>query len=331
MFEEMQNRLAAVAGVDSVGFVSRLPLQQGPSAGFFLEDRPGPEGVAPPQSEFRYASPRYFETLRIPLVAGRTFEWADHHAGAPSAIISENLARREWGSPEQALGNGVRMTAAEPWREIVGVVADVRQEALEQPAPTSVYLSLNYPLAQFQARRISFVIRSERVGTPGFVEDIQRAIWSVDGNLPVASVRTLGDIYEEAMARTSLTLALLGITAAMALLLGLVGIYGTISYMLARRTREIGIRIALGAPRFAVRRLLLAQVVVLVGFGVALGLGGAAALARLMTSLLFGITAFDAPTYIAVSALLIATGLLAGYLPARRASRIDPMTALREE
>ena len=133
------------------------------------------------------------------------------------------------------------------------------------------------------------------------------------------------------MARTSLTLVLLGITAAMALLLGLVGIYGTISYMLARRTREIGIRIAVGAPQWAVRRLLLTQVLVLVGVGVALGLGGAAALARLMTSLLFGVTAFDATTYLAVSALLIGTALLAGYLPARRAARVDPMLALRTE
>ena len=331
MLNEMQDRIAEIPGVDSVGFASQLPLQFGPTGGFFLEDRPGPEGSAPPPSEFRYTSPRYFETLGTPLIAGRTFEWTDHRASVPFAIVSENFARREWGSPELAIGKRLRMFPGEPWSEIVGVVGDIRQETLEDPAPTSVYLTLGYSLAQFMARRVSFAIRSDRVGTPGFLEDVQRAIWSVDGSLPLASVRTLGDIYEESMARTSLTLVLLGITAVMALLLGLVGIYGTISYMVARRTREIGIRIAVGAPHSAVRRLLLAQVVVLVGAGVALGLGGAAALAQLMTSLLYGVTAFDAKTYVVVSVLLIGTALLAGYLPARRASRVDPMRALREE
>jgi predicted permease len=331
MLNEMQDRIAEIQGVDSAGFVSRLPLQLGPSAGFFLEDRPGPEGIAPPQSEFRYTSPRYFETVGTPLVAGRTFEWADHRGSVPVAIISENLARREWGSPEQALGKALRMGPAEPWREIVGVVGDVRQETLEDPAPTSVYLTLSYPLAQFQARRVSFVIRSERVGTAGLIADIQSAIWSIDRSLPLASVETLGDIYDRSMARTSLTLVLLGITAAMALLLGLLGIYSVISYMLAQRTREMGIRMALGARNSSLRRLLLGQVVALVGVGVAVGLVGAAGLTQLMESLLFGVTALDPITYVAVCAMLVVTALAAGYLPARRVTRIDPMRALREE
>jgi ABC-type antimicrobial peptide transport system permease subunit len=161
--------------------------------------------------------------------------------------------------------------------------------------------------------------------------DIQQAIWSVDPTLPLANVQTLGDIYDRSMARTSLTLVLLGITAAMALLLGLLGIYSVISYMLAQRTREMGIRMALGARNSSLRRLLLGQVVWLVGVGVAVGLVGAAGLTRLMESLLFGVTALDPITYAAVCAMLVVTAFVAGYLPARRVTRIDPMVALRTE
>jgi ABC-type antimicrobial peptide transport system permease subunit len=147
----------------------------------------------------------------------------------------------------------------------------------------------------------------------------------------LASVRTHGDVLEQSMARTSLTLVLLSITAAMALLLGLVGIYGTISYMLAQRTKEIGIRMALGAQIASLRRLLLSHVVVLVGLGAGLGLLAAAGLTRVMETLLFGVTALDPLTYAAVCAVLVVTALAAGYLPARRVTRIDPMRALREE
>jgi predicted permease len=331
LLSDMQERLAEIPGVEDVGFVSRLPLEFGPSSGFFREDRPGAEGVAPPNSAFRYTSPNLFETLGTPLVAGRTFDWADHRGTARRIIVSENFARREWGTPEQALGKRLRMTPAEPWGEIVGVVGDVRNGLLEAPAPTAVYMTLAEPLAQFIARSVRFAIRSERVGTAAFIQDIQRAIWSVDPTLPLANVQTLGDIHDRSMARTSLTLVLLGITAAMALLLGLLGIYSVISYMLAQRTREMGIRMALGARSSSLWRLLLGQVVVLVGVGVAVGLVGAAGLTRLMESLLFGVTALDPVTYVVVCVMLVATAFAAGYLPARRVTRIDPMAALRTE
>jgi predicted permease len=326
MLSDMQERIAAIPGVEDVGFVSRLPLEFGPSSGFFLEDRPNAEGV-----QFRYASPNLFETLGAPLVAGRTFDWADHRGTARRLVVSENLARREWGTPEQALGKRLRMTPAEPWGEIVGVVGDVRNGRLEAPAPTAVYMSLADPLAQFIARSVRFAIRSDRVGTATFLRDIEQAIWSVDPTLPLANVQTLGDVHDRSMARTSLTLVLLGTTAAMALLLGLLGIYSVISYMLAQRTREMGIRMALGARNASLQGLLLRQVVVLVGVGAIVGLTGAAALTRLMESLLYGVMALDPTTYVAVCALLVATALLAGYLPARRVTRVDPMRALREE
>ena len=219
----------------------------------------------------------------------------------------------------------------DPWAEIVGVVGDISSAGLDQAAPQTFYLSQNYSLAQYMTRKLRFLLRSDRIGTAGFIEDVQRAIWSVNGSLPLSDVQSMGDVYQRSLARTSLTLVLLGITASMALLLGVIGIYAVISYSLAQRTQEIGIRIALGSPGAALKRLLLGQVALLVGIGVAVGLGGAAALTRLMRSLLFGVTALDPTTYVAVSVVLIAAALLAGYLPARRATRVDPMQALRTE
>jgi ABC-type antimicrobial peptide transport system permease subunit len=175
------------------------------------------------------------------------------------------------------------------------------------------------------------VLRSDRVGTSGFIEDVQSAIWSVDASLPLADVQSMDDVYRRSLARTSLTLLLLGITASMALLLGVIGIYAVIGYSLAQRTHELGIRIALGAPSAALKRLVLGHVALLVGIGLGVGLVGAAALTRLMRTLLFGVDALDPATYAAVCALLAGAALVAGYLPARRASRVDPMLALRAE
>jgi ABC-type antimicrobial peptide transport system permease subunit len=202
---------------------------------------------------------------------------------------------------------------------------------VDQDAPDAIYLVSSEALAQFVSRNVHFVVRSDRAGTPELLREIERAVWSVNGSLPLGSVATLGEVYDRSMARTSLTLVLLAITAAMALVLGLVGIYGVLSYVVAQRTREIGIRIALGAQQNQVNRVMLGHVLALVGVGVALGLGGAALLTRLMESLLFGVGALDPATYAAVSALLIVTGGLAGYLPARRATRVDPTLALRAE
>jgi ABC-type antimicrobial peptide transport system permease subunit len=220
---------------------------------------------------------------------------------------------------------------AEPWREVVGVVGNVRNERLDSSATDAVYLTLDGNLAALLARTPTFVIRSERVGTAGFLADIQRAIWSIDPSAPLWDVETLGDHYDRATARTALTLVLLAIAGCMALALGLVGIYGVIGYMLAQRTREIGIRLALGAQNGALERMMLRRILVPVLAGVALGLGGAAALSRVIDSLLFGVTALDAGTYTLAGAVLVATALVAAYLPARRVAQVDPVVALRTD
>ena len=326
---EIVDRLAAIPGVESVGFSTRQLLgQQGPTGPFSLEHKPD----APPLSPvFRYASPGYFETLGTPIVAGRDVEWADHYGTQQMAIISRTFAQREWGSPAAAIGKRVRRTPTSPWIEVVGVAGDLRLHGVEQNAPDAIYLVSNEALGRFVIGNTHFVVRSERAGTPAFLRDVEQAVWSVNGNLPLGSVVTLGEEYDRSMARTSLMLVLLGITASMALALGLVGIYGVLSYVVTQRTREIGIRIALGARSTQLKRVLLGQVLVLVGVGVALGLGAAGLLTRLMESQLFGVTALDPATYVAVTLILVVTGVLAGYLPARRATRVDPMSALRAE
>ena len=330
MFNDIQERVAAIPGVASVGFASQVPLSgRRTSSGFFVEG--APEDAVPPQNEFRYTSPSFFETLGTPITAGRTFEWADHHDARPVAIVSEGFAVREWGSTADAIGKRIRMSPAQPWREVVGVVGNIHHENLTQAAPTAVYLTLGEPLSMFLSRTVTFVVRSDRVGTAGFLQELQGAVWSVDSRLPLGSVQTLGDFYDGAMARTALTLVMLASAGAMALGLGLVGIYGVISYMLSQRTREIGIRMALGAQTGSLKRLLLGEVLALVLVGVALGLGGAVALAQAMDSLLFGVTALDLRTYAIVAVALVAAAAVAGYLPARRVTRVDPMQALRAE
>ncbi|HEX7082189.1 MAG TPA: ABC transporter permease [Gammaproteobacteria bacterium] len=326
---DIVDRLAEIPGVEAVGFSTRQLLGQfGPTGPFSLEDKPDAPPVSP---VFRYASPGYFSAIGTPLLAGRSFEWSDHYGMQQVALVSETFARREWGSPAAALGKRLRRAPSTPWLEIVGVVGDVRMHGVDQPAPDALYLTASESVAQFVMRAVQFAVRSDRAGTPGFLREVEQAVWSVNANLPLGSVVTLGELYGRSMARTSLTLLLVGIAGAMALVLGLVGIYGVLSYVLAQRTREIGIRVALGARDGHIGRMLLGHLLRLVGAGVALGLGGAALLTRLMESLLFGVTALDPVTYVAVATLLIGTGALAGYLPARRATRIDPQAVLKAE
>lgn len=332
MFNRMQDTIASIAGVESVGFASRVPLGgEGPSAGFFVDGSALPEGVAPPQSEFRYTSPRFFETLGTPLVAGRTFDWADHHERRQVAIVSRSFAEREWGTPQNAIGKRLRMTSAEPWREVIGVVGDIRHEHLERAAPDAVYLTFGENLAQYMGRTVTFAIRGDRTNTAGFLEELQQAIWSVDPSVPLARVETLGDLHANAMARTALTLTLISIAGGMACLLGLVGIAGVIAYMLAQRTREIGIRVALGAERAALKRMLIGRLCVPVLAGIGLGMGAAAAMSRLIESQLFGVTALDPTTYAFAALVLGIAAAAAAYIPARRVAHVDPMGALRAE
>jgi hypothetical protein len=251
-------------------------------------------------------------------------------------VISENLARELWGTPAAALGKRLRQDPSMPWHEVIGVVQDVHENALYEPAPPIVYWPtmsafLNgTPERPSAIRGVTFVIRSERTGTEGFQNELRQAVWSVNANLPV-SPRTMRDVYDRSLAQTSFTLVMLAIAASMALLLGVIGIYGVISYTVSQRRREIGIRAALGAQRGELKGMFVRHALALAGIGVVVGLGAAAGLTRLMSSLLYGITPLDPVTYVAVPMVLVTATVVASYLPARRAASVEPVEALRAE
>jgi ABC-type antimicrobial peptide transport system permease subunit len=220
---------------------------------------------------------------------------------------------------------------------VIGVVEDVHVHGVDEPAPPTIYWPaiIRDPYTRqtsvFAPRTVTFAIRSEHAGEQRFVQQAEQAVWKVNGNLPVAQIRTMKDLYDESMARTSFTLAMLAIAGSMALALSVIGIYGVIAYAVSQRTREIGIRLALGAPRTRLRWLFVRSALLMTAAGVTIGAGAAALLTRLMQSLLFGISALDPVTYATVPIVLIAAALLASYLPARRAASVDPMQALRAE
>jgi putative ABC transport system permease protein len=306
----------------------------------FVEDFPLPEGQLPPTRRFKWIGAGYFETMGNPIVAGRTLSWADIYNRARVVLVTENFTREYWSDPADAIGKRIGTGLAPGnWREIIGVVGDVRDDGITQDPVAIVY----WPMLledfwsevrgdePFVASTQFYAIRSPRVGTAGFTREIKEAVWSILPDRPLTSVQTLDDILRGHMARTSFTLVMLGIAAAVALLLATVGVYGVISYVVSQRTREIGVRIALGAESTNVTRMVLRQGLVLAVIGVALGLAAAYGLTRLMEGLLFGVSALDPLTYATVAVCLTAVALLASYLPARRAAAVDPMEALRAE
>ncbi|MGH7554647.1 MAG: FtsX-like permease family protein, partial [Longimicrobiales bacterium] len=334
--QRIMERIAAIPGVASVGMSSSITMDGNDSNdAVYVEDFPTPEGQLPPLRRFKFIGPTYFETLGNRLIAGRPIAWSDIHSRLPVVVVTENFAREYWKEPAAALGERVRTHGTSPWREIIGVVADARDDGVSEPAPAIMYWPLlmnNFWGADvFAARSMSYAIRSDRVGSPNLLDEVRQAVWSENTSLPLANVRTLRDFLDRSMARTSFTLIMLGIAAGVALLLGTVGIYGVISYVVAQRTREIGVRVALGARRADIRGLVLRYGLALAAAGVALGAIAAVALTRLMTALLFGVQPFDPTTFAAVALLLAGVALLSSWLPARRAMRIDPIEALRTE
>jgi len=336
VFEAILHRFAAIPGVESVGAASSVTMD-----GTSNYDNLEVEGFdtdreqAPELRCFKPVLPGYFGTMGNRLLAGREISWADVHDRSPVVMVTENLAREYWGDPAAAIGRRVRAEMGDAWREIVGVVGDVRQEGIDQPPTSVVYWPM--VISDFHGedlrvpRTMSFVIRSRRVGNASLMDELQAAVWSVDPDLPVASVRTLDEILRRSMARTSFTLIMLGIAAAVSLLLGLVGIYAVTSYVAARRTSEFGIRIALGARPLDVISLVVRHGAVMAGIGILTGLAAAAMLARLMAALLFGVEPLDPITFSSVAIVVAATAMAAMLLPAWRVAGVDPMHALRME
>ncbi len=338
MQHEVLDEIAATPGVASAAFTTRLPMGSDRSSTALAIEGKADDGRTPPNRQVKIISPGMFQTLGTPLVAGRDFTWTEIYDLRDVAIVSENLAREVWGSPAAALGKRVREYYApkSPWREIVGVAGDVHDDGADQHPPETIYwpaqpLDELLSMSGYQSRRVSVAIRTERAGTESLLNQVREAVWSVSPDLPLAQVRTLDEVYDQSIARTSFALVMLAIAGAMALLLGVSGLYGVISYAVSQRRREIGIRLALGAQGREIRGLFVRRGLVVVGVGVGIGLVGAVGFTRLMQSLLFGISPLDPIAFIAMPVLLAAAAMLASYLPARRAASVDPVETLRAE
>ncbi len=338
MHRQILERIAAIPGVDSSGLSSSITMDGWDSNdALWFEDFPVPEGQLPPIRRYKWIGEGYFETMGNPILVGRGITWSDVETRANVVVVTENLAREYWGKPAKAIGKRVRQNfeTPGPWREIVGVAGNEHDNGVSEKPTAIVYWPMLvekfWDQDLFAQRSMVYAIRTHRLGTPTFLDEVRAAVWSVNPNLPLANVRTLQELLDDSMARTSFTLVMLGIASGVALVLGAVGIYGVISYSISQRTREIGVRMALGAARKDVNRLVLKEGVPLILAGLALGLVAALALTRLMSSLLFGVSPIDPVTFASVAAILAAIALAASYLPARRASGLDPTDALRWE
>jgi predicted permease len=331
------DRLAAIPGVDSVGFARNVPMDGIDPAwnNIFIEGKNERAGSAPMRL-FNYISPGYFHSQGTRLVAGRDYSWDDIYGLRPVGIVSENLARESWGSAQAAIGKHFRIMPAQSWVEVVGVAQDVRQNGVDEEVPATVYwpVMLKLPWANNSIeteREVTFVVHSTRAGTESLLSEIQQAVWQVNGSLPVASMQTLGELYNRSMARTSFTLVMLAIAGAMALALSLIGIYGVISYAVSQRTREIGIRMALGARKSGLRWMFVRSALALTAVGVVIGLTAAAVVARTLRALLFGVSPLDPLSFATVPFILAAASALASFLPASRVAAVNPVDALKDE
>ena len=336
---EILDRLAALRGVESVGFASHLPMAAGRWNGrVFVQGETIASGEEPPSRRWNFVSPGYFAAMGTRMIAGRDVTWSDIEAGGHVAVISDDFARELAAEPSAALGRRIRLPfdqAVYPpelsaWREVIGVVQRVHQDGLYEEPPSMVYwpiLTANI----FGMSDVTFAIRSERAGTTSLINEVRQTVSSLNGNIPITQARTMQDVYTGSLARTSFALVMFAIAGGMALLLGVIGIYGVIAYTVAQRTREIGIRSALGAGQRQLGRMFLLHGLTLSGVGAAAGVIAALALGRVMSSMLFGIGPMDPVAYTAALGVTIAAATLASYVPARRAAAIDPMLTMKAE
>jgi predicted permease len=336
MDEAIVQKIASIPGVSSASIGRSVPMDNNDSNNpVYVQNRTYEDSAVPPARRFNYVAPGFFSTLGTRLLAGRDFTWTDTFEKSPAVIVSRSFANEYWRQPQDALGQRIRVVSTDPWREIIGVSEDVHYDGVEKPSPSMVYWPLlmdNFAGHKQRLQRATvFVVRSRLAGTQSLIKAIQKQVTMVNPNVPLANSETLGDLYTHSMARTTFTLVILCVSGGIVLLLGMVGIYGVIAYSVSQRTREIGIRMALGAERLSISNMVLRQGALLVLIGIAVGLVASLFAVQLIRALLYGIQPIDPVTFVAVPLLLLAVAFLASYLPARRASRLDPMVALRYE
>jgi predicted permease len=332
-FRDLGRRLAQQPGVESVGFAVGSPL--GGGMGYYsieVEDHPRGDDELPVFAFNNQVEPGYFEAMGIDLLQGRTFQDGDGAEGLRGVVLSETFARQYW--PDASpVGRRMRLGFGnEDWYQIIGVVTDAKYESLESTMPDMVYWPATVGPADGPqpSRSMDVVIRTASDPT-SFVPALRREVRAVNPRIPVSNPTTMEDRFTAATSRTSFTMALLGAASGIALLLGLVGIYGVVSYVVSQRTREIGVRMALGATAPSVRGMVIRQGLMLAGLGVVIGLVAAGALSRVMASLLYGVSATDPLTYGSVAFALVVVSLSASWIPAMRAAGVNPSRALRQE
>ncbi|HEU4795247.1 MAG TPA: ABC transporter permease [Pyrinomonadaceae bacterium] len=331
-YDELLRRVTEIPGVESAGINTRLPLStSGLKFSFSIEGRTMPSDTELPFAVYRVVNPDYFRTLGIPVQRGRVFDTRDSAESTPVFLINRRLAERFWPG-EDPTGKRLKIGPADspnPWVTVIGVVGDVRQTGLYGEQLAELYA----PYAQ--ERRSWMSPRDLVVRTTGDAASVagavREAVWAVDKDQPVSNVRTMDQVFAATISRERFQTLLLGLFAALALVLACVGLYGVISYAVAQRTHEIGVRMALGARPGDVLRLVLRQGMTLTLVGLVLGITVALAVTRVMADLLYGVTATDTVTFISVGALLTVVAFLACYVPARRATKVDPLIALRYE
>ena len=337
--QQLLEKVRALPEVVSAGTVTDLPLGGGnSSSGYAFEDFPLKPDEVPPILGTRFVSPGYFEAMGIPVIEGHVFDRIDPSRRSADVVVSEALARRFWPG-RSAIGKRLQQGLGKDknWYTIAGVVGSVRDNGLDEKPRESVYFpvlrTLNEDVkegAEWVPRSFSLVVKG-RIDPASLTARVRQAVWSIDPNLPLAQVRPMSDVVSRSMASTSFTMLLLVIAAAVALLLGTVGIYGVISYVVSQRTREIGVRMALGAARRDISRMVLREGAVITLIGIGLGLAAAVALTRLMLALLYDVSPTDPATFAVVPVMLAAVALFASWMPARRAASVEPLEAIRYE
>jgi putative ABC transport system permease protein len=333
-YERVLEKVRSIPGVTSAGYTTFLPLTNaGGTSGFLIEGHPPPPRGQVNDANHRVIGGRYFETMGVRLRAGRFFDFSDGPDARPVAIVNETMARQYWPG-ENPLGHRFALDSGNSprtWITIVGIVDNVRQMELDVAGRAEMYFPLTQPAASvgyFTPRDLAIRVN----GDPrGFEAAARRAVWSVDRNQPVSDVMPMGELISGKLALRDMQVKLLATFAAIALLLAASGLYGLLAYSVARRTKEIGIRMALGAQTPQVLRAVMREGLLLIGVGLLGGLLGTVTIQRLFRSLLYGVSATDPSAWAATAVLLLFTGVLASYIPARRAASIDPMEALRQE
>lgn len=323
-YEDLAERAAALPGIQSVAFANNFPMRGGWSSNFRSEDHPNTS----PDADYQAVSPGYFATLGIALQRGRLLTPADRAGGELVAVVNGELARRFYAN-EDPIGRRFRRHDQAPWAKIVGVVSDVRRSGKTGQMNPQVY----FPAAQtalYPVRLAEFAFRS--AGDPKqSVAAVQRQVWAIDKDLPVTNVHTYDEIISQSVSERRFQTLLLGMFAALALILAMVGIYGVISYSVSQRTPEIGIRMALGASRGGILKMVIGRAMLLIAAGIAVGAAGAYSLSQYLKTLLFEVKPGDPWTYASIAVLLATVALAASLIPARRATRVDPMIGLRYE